>query len=114
MSVYNVNSGVSIKSNDDWALAASDCSRSRFLILSQIRQEYFEDMSLMTYLSRYRCRHLLTALGLLSSTFKLCQQQLLQVAITTRLREFFFNYSNTQYLSIMVHIIILSTVTKKK
>jgi hypothetical protein len=34
-------------------------------------------MSLMTYLSRYRCRYLLTALGLLlSSTFRLCQQQL--------------------------------------
>jgi hypothetical protein len=33
-------------------------------------------MSLMSYLSRYRCRYLLTALGLLSSTFRLCQQQL--------------------------------------
>jgi hypothetical protein len=33
-------------------------------------------MSLMTYLSRYRCRYLLTALGLLSSTFRLCQQLL--------------------------------------
>jgi hypothetical protein len=33
-------------------------------------------MSLMTYLSRYRCRYLLTALGFLSSTFRLCQQQL--------------------------------------
>jgi hypothetical protein len=91
MSVYNVNSGESIKSNDDWALAASDCSRSRFLILSQIRQEYFEDMSLMTYLSRYRSRHLLTALGLLSSTFRLCQQQLLQVAMTI------FVYNGTHY-----------------
>jgi hypothetical protein len=30
-------------------------------------------VSLMTYLSRYRCRYLLTALGLLSSTFRLCQ-----------------------------------------
>jgi hypothetical protein len=33
-------------------------------------------MSLMTYVSRYRCRYLLTALGLLSSTFRSCQQLL--------------------------------------
>jgi hypothetical protein len=41
----------------------------------------FEDINVindneMTYLSRYLCRYLLTALELLSSTFRLCQQQL--------------------------------------